>query len=81
MHDRGEITTALDASDPDAFLLARLARFSALAADPRVRRVPAQRRLAEHAAEAAFADCAARGRAVEALAILKAALWDQPQPA
>jgi hypothetical protein len=46
-----------------------------------VQRVPARRRLAEHAAEAAFADCAARGRAVEALAILKAALWDQPQPA
>jgi hypothetical protein len=57
----------------DEFYLARLRRFSGLAADAEV---PAMRALARHAALSAYRDCAARGLHDEAQRVLDAARID-----
>jgi hypothetical protein len=64
----------------DAFVLARLERFGALATVRRVRGIPVLRRLADHALDVALADCAALGLVDEAMAVLIAALGDRPRP-
>jgi len=76
VHDAGETIEALGGSPLAVFVLARLERFVVLAADPRVRAIPALRRLADHALDTALADCAALGLVDEAMAVLVAALGD-----
>jgi hypothetical protein len=80
VYDSGERIEALGATNLDAFVLARVERFALLAVDPRVRGVPAWRRLADHALDAALVDCAAQGLVDEALAILVAALGHASPP-
>jgi hypothetical protein len=76
VHDAGETIEALGAATLNAFVLGRLGRFVALAADPRVRGIPTLRRLADHALDMALADCAALGLVDDAMAILTRALGD-----
>ena len=78
MHEAGETIEALGATTLNGFVLARLERFAALAADPGVRAVPAWRRLADHALDGVLADCAALGLMDEAMAILVGVLDDMP---
>jgi hypothetical protein len=53
------------------FMLARLERFAALAADPAPQDPPARRRLARRAALATFSDCVRLGLRDEAVLILR----------
>jgi hypothetical protein len=78
--DAGETIEALGATALNTFVLARLARFAVLAVDPRVRGVPALRRLADHALDTVLVDCAALGLVDEAMAVLTGALGDTPHP-
>ena len=61
----------------------RLERFATRLTDPRLREIPAWRRLAEHATSITVADCLALGLEVEALVILEDVfgdLADAPPP-
>jgi hypothetical protein len=65
------------------FVLFRLERFATRLADPRLREIPAWRRLAEHATSITISDCIALGLGAEALVILEEVfgdLSDAPPP-
>jgi hypothetical protein len=69
--------------DLELFVLVRLERFATRLADPRLREIPAWRRLAEHATSITIADCLALGLGAEALVILEDVfgdLADAPPP-
>ena len=59
------------------FLLARLARFAALLADPQVREIPIWHRLTRHALAAAYRDCLAFALKDEASVIIEEAFADR----
>jgi hypothetical protein len=81
LHDGGETIEALSTSNLGSFALARLERFAARLADPRLQEFPAWQRLARHAVAAGLADCVALELAAEALVILNAARRDLPRRA
>jgi hypothetical protein len=69
--------------DLEYFVLARLERFAIRLTEPRLREIPAWRRLAEHATSVTIEDCLALGLGAEALVILEDVfgdLADAPPP-
>jgi hypothetical protein len=64
-----------DVTAVERFCLARLERFARLASQPGVDAVPQWRRLARHAALAAYRDCLTLGRGAEARRVLASARY------